>query len=509
MSVKNIPDNTPVLVASGQVVVRNVTSPQQVRSPVQLAADAVMAALETSGCSALGEAVDTLVMTRMAIDSFSLLEHPFGSSSKPPVSVAALSDLSPQQAIYSREGGQSPQRLINEFSASIRAGEHQCVVLCGGEATGAMKQALKHGWQLDWHDEPYGEMLDCGAQEIMNDLELQHHITFPPQVYALFENAWRHKQGLSVAEHRQLIGRLFSRFSDIAAANPYAQFPTALTSEFIANASADNFLMNEPYHKWMVAQDAVNQGAAVIMMSVGKARELNIPEFQWVFIHGHGDADDTFVSQRESLDASWSMKTACQQALQMADISAQQISQFDLYSCFPVAVLAACDALDIPWDAQQDLTVTGGLPFFGGAGNNYSMHAIAQMYHNLLASPDEFGLVLANGGYLTKASVGIYSVRPCTKSLPATKPCAKECSEREVLFPFEGQAVIESYSLVYKRDIPTQGLIVGRDKIFGRRVLAKMPDGDQSAAKFLMSDEPIGKEVSVRTHASGCEFFAV
>ncbi len=39
----------------------------------------------------------------------------------------------------------------------------------------------------------------------------------------------------------------------------------------------------------------------------------------------------------------------------------------------------ACEALGIPEDDPRPLTVTGGLPYFGGAGNNYSSHAIAAM----------------------------------------------------------------------------------------------------------------------------------
>ena len=103
---------------------------------------------------------------------------------------------------------------------------------------------------------------------------------------------------------------------------------------------------------------------------------------------------------------------AVRRALDVAGVSLANLAAFDLYSCFPIAVFNICDALGLaPYD-PRGLTLTGGLPFFGGAGNNYSMHAIAAMVRRLRAEPEAFGLVGANGGFLTKYSVGVYSTKP-------------------------------------------------------------------------------------------------
>ena len=45
------------------------------------------------------------------------------------------------------------------------------------------------------------------------------------------------------------------------------------------------------------------------------------------------------------------------------------------------------DMLGIPVDDPRPLTVTGGLPYHGGPGNNYSTHAIARMVERLRAKP--------------------------------------------------------------------------------------------------------------------------
>ena len=63
-------------------------------------------------------------------------------------------------------------------------------------------------------------------------------------------------------------------------------------------------------------------------------------------------------------------------------------------------------------DTTSGLTLTGGLPFFGGAGNNYSMHGVAETVARMRSAPGQFGLVGANGGIQSKYSVGIYSTAP-------------------------------------------------------------------------------------------------
>lgn len=500
-------DNTPILVASAQQVLREIATPDEVKSPQQLSADVAKQAL--SGVEALAASVDTLAHTRTFIDSAAALEHPFGNTSKMPLSVANLAGISPSRLVYADVGGQSPQRLVNEFAESIYKGESQCVLICSSETTGAMKQALRAGWQLDWQDDPEGDIEDRGFKELWDEVELRHHITYPPQVYALFENAWRHLHGLSIDEHRLLMGKLFARFSEIAAANPYSQFPVAHSAEFLATASKQNYAFNEPYNKWMIAQDAVNQAAAIVLTSVGKARELNIPESQWVYLHGYGDADDTFVSQRAELHSSIAIKAAADTALAMANKRIDDIALIDIYSCFPIAVLAGCDALGISWDSR-DLTVTGGLPFFGGPGNGYSLHSIAEMHQQLQADPGTFGLVSANGGYLSKESVGVYSTTPVQNWTPCEPDVAQAIVDKHptqaVAYPYNGDAIIESYSLVYKKGLPAIGFCLCREPANDKRVMAKAVRGDDATLQAMLAEEPIGRRVIIETGERGATF---
>ena len=242
----------------------------------------------------------------------------------------------------------------------------------------------------DWTEHAEGTLEDRGiGPTLISDYEIANGMGFPPQVYGAFENAWRFRRGLTKDENRKRMSELFARFSAVAAQNPYAQFPEVRDAEFLATPSYDNYEVAEPYLKWHVAQDAVNQGAALLLTSVAKARELGIPEERWVYPWAGADGTDKLVSVRERLDASVAMGSVLRATLDGAGVEADNIAHLDLYSCFPCAVQFACDALEID-PFSRSLTVTGGLPFFGGAGNNYSMHAIASMAERLRDDPGAF-----------------------------------------------------------------------------------------------------------------------
>ncbi|MGB9053034.1 MAG: dihydrofolate reductase family protein, partial [Pseudolabrys sp.] len=157
----------------------------------------------------------------------------------------------------------------------------------------------------------------------------------------------------------------------------------------------------------------IDQAAAILVTSVGKAREWGIPQERWVFLHGCADGTDTWiVSERERLDTSPSIKGCARLALEMAGKKVADVAAFDLYSCFPSAVEVAMKEIGIADDDPRPISVTGGLPFFGGPGNNYVTHSIAEMMNVVRQKPGSFGMVTANGNYLTKHSAGLYSTAP-------------------------------------------------------------------------------------------------
>src|SRR5690606_28622710 len=135
--------------------------------------------------------------------------------------------------------------------------------------------------------------------------------------------------------------------------------------------------------------------------------------------------------------------------------------------------------LDI--DDPRGLTLTGGLPFFGGPGNNYSMHAIAEAVARVRANPGKYALVGANGGFLSTHAVGVYSTKPAEWKNCDSAPLQQQVNKLPTpAFTYEpnGWATIESYTVVYGKEAPQTGIVVGRLLETGERFLASTQEGD-------------------------------
>ena len=505
----NIKPNTPILVGVGQSLYRGKLQDAGGLNLIELVAQASAAALEDSQqAQLLTEAIDCVVVNRFFGDSSPGLSHAFGACENFPASLSSRLAITPKEMVYADVGGHSPQRLINEASKRLYDGEVNAVLIAGAEANDLVKQALRAGEILDWSEampESYAEIDydDRGlGKPFMGMANLANGISLPTNVYPLFENAWRHRQGITLEQQRALIGELFSKFADVAANNPYSQFPEQRSAEFLATPSRENYEIALPHLKWHVAQDAVNQGAAAIVTTVAAAQAMGIPESQWVGLSGYGDADEALVTARSDLSRSPMVSLAADSALNMAGQTVDDMSAFDIYSCFPCAVIFACEALGIDWQKEsRALTLTGGLPLFGGAGNNYSMHGIAEAVQ--LARQDEQAsvMVFANGGYLSKASVGIYSKSLNPDWQPNVDPVfatddAKAQGEEYVL---QGEAVgtVSSYTVVYKKGQPFYAFAtVNLDN--GECVAAAVPPGDEAQIAALESQSPIGTTANVQ-----------
>ena len=130
-------------------------------------------------------------------------------------------------------------------------------------------------------------------------------------------------------------------------------------------------------------------------------------------LSGGADLNDIWnVTRRPCLHESPAIRHASRLALEQAGMGLEAIGAFDLYSCFPSAFEIARREVGIGADDPRTLSVTGGLPFFGGPGNNYSMHAIATVVDLIRQDRSLNAMVTANGWYLTKHSVGVYGGTP-------------------------------------------------------------------------------------------------
>ncbi len=125
----------------------------------------------------------------------------------------------------------------------------------------------------------------------------------------------------------------------------------------------------------------VDQGAAVILMAEDLAKKHARKNEKPVYFLGGGYAEDRqrFMIEKSDFTSSPPLKDAVQKALERSNTSIDELDCFDLYSCFPCAVSIAKKMTGISDEDPRPLTLTGGLGFFGGPGNNYSLHSIATL----------------------------------------------------------------------------------------------------------------------------------
>lgn len=499
-----LPDSTPVILGAGQVTERIATPDYQARSAHELASAAVQLALaDTGSADDLREAVDAIAFVRTFADSvpesFKSLFAPFGDSSNQPRSVAQRTGCKPEHAILSKACGDEPQRLVAEFCQRIANGELRAAVVCGAEAI-ATQRAMQgtEGQAPDWSESPDGSLEDRGQGiELLFDGELARHGALAPiDIYPLFENARRGRLGASRDDYRSQMGDLFARFAEVAAKNPLSMSQKPLLAADIATESDSNRLIAEPYLKAMVARDWVNQSAAVVVTSLGMARALGL-EGHSVFLHGHAHAAELPTLERPDLDRSPAMAWAYQQTLAAAGITAADLAAFDLYSCFPIAVFAALEALEIEAGDPRPLTLTGGLPFFGGPGNNYSLHAIAEATRRCRANREAKILVGANGGYLSKHAVGIYSATPQSMAIAPERDTGQPEKVSTATHP-EGLASIETYTIKPVKSGGAQVIAIGRLKADNARFVANVNPEDTITLKAITEGDPMGLQVEVQ-----------
>lgn len=495
----------PVMVGSGQVTQRE-EDPRAALSPMDLTAAAGREAARDAGPeTGVLEALETVVQLASFSDTSWRFTCPFGTYSNPPKSLAnRLGATNAKRLVYTYAGGNMTQWCINRMSEAITRGELSAAMIAGGEALSTQKAAQRAGIELDWSEDPGGEPERWGiSRRGWNDMEDRHRMAGAIFAYPMVENAIRGHKGETIEQHMMTMGRLFEGFAKVAAANPLADRRDGYTAEQIATVSDRNPFIGFPYTKLMNANAFIDQSAAVILMSLARAKELGIPREKWVFLHGCGDANDHwYLSDRVNHWSSPAMRIVGEETFRMAGKTAGDMDFLDLYSCFPSAVQIACAENGIAEDDPRGLTVTGGLPYFGGPGNNYVTHSIAEMMQKVRAKPGSYGLVTANGNYVTKQSAGIYSTdmpeKPFAPADPKTYQARIDAEKGpEVAEHAEGAAEVETYTVMHDRKGPSYSILFGRLDD-GRRFIANTP-ADPDLLADMERNDYLGRKGRVST----------
>lgn len=480
----------PVVVGAAQLVQNDVELAAAIDPLEMLRRVAEQAAEDAGGGRKLLESLDTICL----IDAVGW--HPDNA----PALLAEAIGARATTFISAPIGGETGLSLVNAAAARIASGQSRAVFVGGAHALKSLRAAIKTRTRLAWAKGGRGalEMLS-EARAGESELERRHGLEQPTEFYPLFENALRARRRRGLQEHRAALGALFSPMTQVAAHNPYAWFPVQRSAEELTTVTASNRMIAYPYTKYLNAVLDTDQAAGVIMLSSDAAQTAGLPRERCMYWLGGAFAEERawFVSERAELSRSLALEACAARLFEASGVTIDRVAQLDFYSCFPIAVELACEAYGVAENDPRGLTVTGGLPYAGGPGSNYTTHAVATMLERLRARPG-IGLCTGNGWYLTKHAATLFGSEPPSRTLTldASYEKAVGAAPLAIASACAGRGRVEAYTLLYDREgAPRRGIVLGRLES-GERFVANTPN-DRSLLEALATREMCGTEGEV------------
>lgn len=489
-------ERTPIIVGVSQLVDREADVEHHIEPLAMLTRTARGAAENAGGDDRLLERLDTIALVGV------VGWHP----QNPVRLIAERLGAHPQHEYTTGIGGQVGVTLTNFVAERIMRGESELAVVVGCNNLRSLMRARAAGVMLPWIRGGEGEPeLIGGDEQGTTRLETAYGMAGPPEVYPLFENALRARLGLGLSEHAERMGRLFARFTEVAAANPYAWFPVRRSAQELTTVTDENRMISYPYPKFLNAILNTDQSACLLMTSVARARTLGIGEEKWIYWWGgaHSQEEAWWASERPDFATCPSMRDTILSALANAHVELEELDLIDFYSCFPIAVEMACEMAGLDVDDPRGFTVTGGLPYAGGPASAYTLHSLASMVERLRERPGARGLVTGNGWYLTKHSATVLAGEPMRDGTPREglidplPSAAMETAPAAVAETPSGPGRIETYTVSYDRSgEPIRGIVLGRTAA-GARFLANTP-ADPAFLREFVTAERVGQEGTLR-----------
>ena len=295
---------------------------------------------------------------------------------------------------------------------------------------------------------------------------------------------------------------MMSGLTEVAATNPYAWFPHVQDAAQIGEVRPDNRYVADPYTKRMCSMLDVDLSAALVLSTHRTADELGIDPDRRAYLHASAYGEDPLaIAAHPDLARSAAMAAVHQRTLDDAGVSVDDIAHLDLYSCFPASLGFAGDALGLAPGDPRPLTVTGGLPYAGGAGSGYVLNSLAAMAAALRDDPGSRGMVTGVGMHMTKHVAGIYSTEaPAAGSVTADLGSVV-AAPTEVVDHFDGEAVVATAAAVYGKGGEPEWAPVIADVAPGRRCYAICTDPGWLAS--IGETEVVGSRVAVVSDPRG------
>jgi acetyl-CoA C-acetyltransferase len=486
MSNTPLPDTRiPVIVGIGEIA----DHPADLASglePLSLMVEALQRAEQDSGAKLLGE-----------IDSLDVVNFLSWRYRDPAGQLSARLGITPAHAYYGPVGGESPVRYLHEAAKRIARGECSVAAVCGAEAQSTATKAERAGITLPWtpfaHDVPE----PLRGANYQKPMATRLGVAKPVTVYPFYEAASAAHWGQTPRQALQESGDLWAAYSAVAAQNPNAWLKRAFTPDAITRATPDNRLIAWPYTKLMVANPMVNQGAAILLTSLARARAVGIADNRIVHVRGGASAEEPRdYLDRDQYAESHAQNAVLQAAMALADGNGKAFDAIELYSCFPCVPKMARRTLGLGVDVQP--TVTGGLTFFGAPLNDFMAHAACAMVRRLRGGA-QFGLLYGQGGFVTKHHALVLSRQaPPLELAQDTSVQAEADRHRRPVPAFVteagGKGTVESFTVIYGRGGDAEHGVVILRTAANARVLARVPARDAPTLAHLMNMDrtPIG-----------------
>jgi acetyl-CoA C-acetyltransferase len=488
----------PVIVGVGEITDKP-ANPADGLEPLALMAEALKRAEQDAGSKLVAE-----------IDSIDLVNLVSWRYEDPARQLCERIGIKPKRAVYGPVGGEGPIRYLHEAALRIQRGESVVGAVCGAEAQSTVNKAEKAGVKLPWT--PFAEH---GVQSVRS-ASWQHPMAIalgvfqPITVYPFYDAATAAHWGQTPRQALAESSALWSTFSGVAAKNPNSWLKKSFPAEAIMTPTADNRLIAWPYNKLMVANPMVNQGAALIVTSLAKARAAGVPESKLVYFLGGAYAEEPRdYLQRDQYVESYAQNAVLNTVIDFAGGDGRKFDAIELYSCFPCVPKMARRTLGFGADVQP--TVTGGLTFFGAPLNSYMTHAACAMVRRVRDGA-KLGLLYGQGGFVTK-----HHALVLTPTAPA-QALAESTSVQGIADKHRGKAPkfnaeasgtgkVESFTVIYDRDgAARHGVVILRTKD-NERTLARVPASDKATlARLLDLDKtPIGTTGPISKAADGMQ----
>ncbi len=478
----------PVLVGAGQIVDRP-SDPHAGLEPLALMEAAARRAIDDAGGSGLIAGIDTVAVVTNVF-------HDYGDTAG---LLAERLGCRPGRRMVTTWGGNTPQSLVNHLCDEVAFGHIDLALVAGAEAVATLRALGKHGVTPAWTaprdtDVPRWGDMRAGISE----LESRHGAREAYVTFALVENAFRAARGQSLDAANREIGAFAERAAAIAATNPYAWFRDAKDAATLTTVAPHNRMVAFPYPKYLNAIMEVNQGAALLIASDAAARRLGIATDRWVYPWAGADVTETwFLPERAALHELPGTRRAAAALLEAVGLDLDAVTHLELYSCFPIAPRLSAATLGLDPATARPLTVTGGLPWFGGPGNNYVTHALAAMMTELRRNRAATGLVHGLGWSCTKHALAVLGGAPPSRGWRRidTREIQAwvDAQPRPALVEeATGPATIESYTVVHGRDGGAERGVVVASLPGDRRTVATLPP-DRDVLEALERVEGVGR----------------